>query len=521
MYGKSFSFSKVLGFGWRVMKANFWFFAGVVTILVLISSLEQILGYAIERQPEQTQLFVGLSLFPVIFIIQTILAIGFTKITLSFCDGQKPKFSTLFNVRDCFWRYIGTGILLFLIIWCAVFACMLPLYLLAAATGIPRLAGLAVILAIVWIVILLTKFGLCFYFVVDKGLGPVKALRASSRTTAGVKWRLFGFGILCGLINFLGTLCLFVGIFATFPMVMVAITLVYRQLSAQTLGLKEFGIGRPDIQPASNIQPASDIQPGSDIQYILGIQPSSGVRPSSGILPNSGILPSSGTRPGPGTKPSPDIQAGPDTKPGPDVQPGPETQPDIEKKKSNFLPYVLLLGVAVMIVAGIGYYFWPEVKDSVLFDRDMSITAIIYAEDNSSAIVEGKVVHEGDMIGDTKVVGIYKDEVEFENADEKWTQRVSGAGDTLPKMVLLGSYGSPPCRKMVPILDELKNEYKGKFQVKYIDAWKNGAKSTKYGVSEVPTQIFYDNKGREVYRHVGYFSKEDILETWRKFGVKL
>jgi hypothetical protein len=60
----------------------------------------------------------------------------------------------------------------------------------------------------------------------------------------GIKWHLFGFQILSVLIIYLGILCLVVGIFAVYPMVLVAASLVYRQLSAQTPELGEFGIGQ-------------------------------------------------------------------------------------------------------------------------------------------------------------------------------------------------------------------------------------------------------------------------------------
>jgi hypothetical protein len=52
------------------------------------------------------------------------------------------------------------------------------------------------------------------------------------------------------------------------------------------------------------------------------------------------------------------------------------------------------------------------------------ITGIIYAEEKSSATINGKIVHEGDTIDGVKVVKIYKDKVEFEENKNSWTQRV-------------------------------------------------------------------------------------------------
>jgi thioredoxin 1 len=93
---------------------------------------------------------------------------------------------------------------------------------------------------------------------------------------------------------------------------------------------------------------------------------------------------------------------------------------------------------------------------------------------------------------------------------------------TAPLVLLqLGSKKCPPCKQMMPILDELRAEYSKKFQIRYIDVWQDTAAGAKYGVNKIPTQIFYDRKGNEVFRHVGFYSKKDILGTWIKLGVKL
>ena len=37
----------------------------------------------------------------------------------------------------------------------------------------------------------------------------------------------------------------------------------------------------------------------------------------------------------------------------------------------------------------------------------------------------------------------------------------------------------------------------------------------------IPTQIFLDASGKELFRHVGFFSKDDILAKWKELGVDL
>ena len=52
------------------------------------------------------------------------------------------------------------------------------------------------------------------------------------------------------------------------------------------------------------------------------------------------------------------------------------------------------------------------------------ITGIVYAEENPSAIIDGRVVHEGDTIHGVKVVKIHKDKIEFVKNSKKWKQSV-------------------------------------------------------------------------------------------------
>ena len=91
----------------------------------------------------------------------------------------------------------------------------------------------------------------------------------------------------------------------------------------------------------------------------------------------------------------------------------------------------------------------------------------------------------------------------------------------LPRLVDLGADKCIPCKMMAPILEELSVEYKGKLQVVFIDVWKNPQEGPKYKIRVIPTQIFFDADGKELFRHEGFFSKEDILAKWKKFGVNL
>jgi thioredoxin 1 len=88
----------------------------------------------------------------------------------------------------------------------------------------------------------------------------------------------------------------------------------------------------------------------------------------------------------------------------------------------------------------------------------------------------------------------------------------------LPRLVDLGADKCIPCKMMAPILKELKTEYSGRMDVEFIDVWKNPDAGKKYGIKLIPTQIFYDASGKELFRNIGFLSKEDILSKWKELG---
>ncbi len=91
----------------------------------------------------------------------------------------------------------------------------------------------------------------------------------------------------------------------------------------------------------------------------------------------------------------------------------------------------------------------------------------------------------------------------------------------LPRLLDLGAGKCIPCKMMAPILDELKATYAGKLEVVFIDVWENQQAGEQYGIRVIPTQIFYAADGKELFRHEGFFAKEDILAKWKELGVRL
>ena len=97
--------------------------------------------------------------------------------------------------------------------------------------------------------------------------------------------------------------------------------------------------------------------------------------------------------------------------------------------------------------------------------------------------------------------------------NEDFTIRIEGMDYDIQQLLDLGL-------EMAPILEDLKREYAGILDVEFIDVWQkeNAKKAEEYKVESIPTQVFLDSKGKELWRHVGFFSKEDILAKWKELG---
>ena len=91
----------------------------------------------------------------------------------------------------------------------------------------------------------------------------------------------------------------------------------------------------------------------------------------------------------------------------------------------------------------------------------------------------------------------------------------------LPKLVDLGANKCIPCKKMAPILDALAKDFAGQLDVEFIDVWQKPEAGKPFKIQLIPTQIFFDAAGKELFRHEGFYAREDILEKWKELGVKL
>lgn len=94
------------------------------------------------------------------------------------------------------------------------------------------------------------------------------------------------------------------------------------------------------------------------------------------------------------------------------------------------------------------------------------------------------------------------------------------AQSALPKLLDFGAGTCIPCKAMAPILKELSEEYKGRIEIRIIEVYQEKELTRINGIRLIPTQIFFDSKNQEVFRHQGFMDKVQIKKVFDKMGIK-
>jgi thioredoxin 1 len=81
-----------------------------------------------------------------------------------------------------------------------------------------------------------------------------------------------------------------------------------------------------------------------------------------------------------------------------------------------------------------------------------------------------------------------------------------------PTVAEFGSGKCAGCREMKTVLEALARDHGAEVNIVTVDALANRDYLSTYQIQAFPTQIFFDADGREIGRHLGVISAEDILK---------
>ncbi|MDO1449206.1 thioredoxin [Rhodocytophaga aerolata] len=109
------------------------------------------------------------------------------------------------------------------------------------------------------------------------------------------------------------------------------------------------------------------------------------------------------------------------------------------------------------------------------------------------------------MVTETKSI-----EVTDSNFDEEVLQ------STTPVLVDFGADWCPPCKAISPIVDMLATEYTGKAKIAKLDVDANPYITSRYGVRNLPTLLFFKN-GKPVDKIVGAVPKRVMADKLNQY----
>ena len=72
-----------------------------------------------------------------------------------------------------------------------------------------------------------------------------------------------------------------------------------------------------------------------------------------------------------------------------------------------------------------------------------------------------------------------------------------------------------PCKMLLPIVEELSNEFEGKITVAKVDVDNNQGTAAKFGIRNIPTILFFKG-GAVVDKQVGAVPKASLVEKINK-----
>jgi uncharacterized membrane protein len=206
MSPRFFSKSEAVLFGWNTLKKNFGFFLGMLAIVVAVNLL---VGLVMSLFSEEAPKVLVIAVSAISWILDLLISMGVIRITLKFCDQEQATYRDLFSAYRLLLNYLVGSIV----------------YGIMVAIGFVFLIAPGIYLAV--------KYQFYDYLIIDKGMGPIDAIKRSGVLTEGVKRNLVLFWLALVGINILGMIALGVGLIATVPVSWLANAYVYRRLQLQ------------------------------------------------------------------------------------------------------------------------------------------------------------------------------------------------------------------------------------------------------------------------------------------------
>lgn len=112
------------------------------------------------------------------------------------------------------------------------------------------------------------------------------------------------------------------------------------------------------------------------------------------------------------------------------------------------------------------------------------------------------------------LIGLFCLVAGFLMVSQPWTAQAqaSTAAKGKPALYDFGRGMCIPCMEMEKILGSVKGKYGNQVEVRMIMAEKDDGMFKQYKIMLIPTQVFLDASGKEVFRHVGLYPENELVQ---------
>jgi len=198
---KPLSAGEIVKDAWARMRSNL---GSLIVIILVYLIVNAVLGFLSVRLEGIGSVILGI----VEIAVGIIMSMGLLNISLKLANGESVNVGELFQTVTPFFSFLFASILYALIVIAGTILLVFP--------------------GVIWTL----KFYLYPYYVIDQGMGPVAALKASAAATGGAKWDMLGVIYVLNVVVFLGFFALVIGLVATIPTAAIAYALMYKKLAS-------------------------------------------------------------------------------------------------------------------------------------------------------------------------------------------------------------------------------------------------------------------------------------------------
>lgn len=202
---KGFTHKEIMSQSRTLTKKNVWKYILGLLLIVLVQGIQNGL-----TQPDQPTTIAIAIVFFLLMILYLWLEFGLRAMSLSLVQEKNIRATDVFVSPKKFFPYFVA----YLMIWIATV--------------------LGTILFIIPGIIIWLRLNMVPFLILEKKIGPWTAIKESRKLTKGKISNLFALQILCGGINILGILAIWLGLFWTLPLFYIANAVFYKKLLAHT-----------------------------------------------------------------------------------------------------------------------------------------------------------------------------------------------------------------------------------------------------------------------------------------------